>query len=427
MTLAGRFNNWWKIKPTVSSNKYMTRRDNMITQEAIARHEKITGHSLFSPSSMHRIINCPASIGEVLRTPLQARSEYADHGSLLHDIIAKATTQDKIPAETYIKRQLSIEEKDKELLYTCLAYFNSITPDDGHRMLTEQLVRLDTWGLPEVYGTLDKGIVTPYEVDVADWKFGAGVQVYAENNEQLLTYAAGIIGYPNPTCKTVRLHVIQPMLEHFDMWETSYDYLMEWVFGTLVPAIAATKEPSPAYGPGIKQCQFCNAKATCRARYDKNVMNAKEVYTAALKLEEKRPITAQEVAVVLQQSKELKKYISDLEKFAMSELAQGRQMPGFKLIRGRSDRKWVNEAAAAKWLRDYGGLTNIQLYKTKFLSPAQAEALAKSLKKDDDYNKLWDKPPGKLQVAPEDHKSPAVILDDPASAFAEFAGGDDDE
>lgn len=405
-----------------------------LSKEKIAEYEKTTGHSIYGPSGMARIMRCPASVSEALRAPLQRTSSYASHGTKLHDIIAKATLDPSKDSYTIVKRNLSIEQDDKVLLFDSLDYYydefmkfpsDTIAP----HVMTEQSVSLAKWGLPEVYGTADKTGVTRELIKVLDWKFGSGEQIYSENNEQLMTYAAGAIAELDaldlPSSFPVEIHVVQPALNHFDKWETTFGYLRDWVVDELTPAIRATQEVNPPYVPGYKQCLFCPAKATCHARHKAQLKTAEGVFENYALIEKTPPmVTHAQIAEFLKRVPELEKFIKDLRKYAQAAIMAGQEIPGFKIIRGKSNRKFKNDAQAAKWLRQYASMTNDQLYELKFVSPAKAEKANRSLKKDPDFASLIENPPGTLQLVLDSDPRPAVVFNDPASAFAGYIEDD---
>lgn len=322
------------------------------------------------------------------------------------------------------------------LLYDSLDYYYSeflkFSPTVLFNVFTEVIVHLKDWGLPEVYGTADKAAACPSVVKILDWKFGSGEQIYAENNEQLMTYAAGTLAELKsldlPQSFPIEIHVAQPALNHFDKWQTTFGYIQDWILNTLTPAIQATQQPNPQYVPGYKQCLFCPAKATCHARHTAQLKTAEDVFTNYALVEKTPPmVTHAQIAEFLTRVPELEKFIKHLRKYAEAAIMAGQEIPGFKIIRGKSNRKFKNEAQAAKWLKQYAGMTDDQLYKSSLVSPAQAEKVNRTLKKDPDFAHLVENPPGKLQLVTENDPRPAVVFNDPASAFAGYIENGEEE
>jgi hypothetical protein len=391
-----------------------------IKESDIKRRENQTGHAVFSPSQLYRIMLCPGSAVEATKAPLQPSSPYAARGTLLHDI-TKDIINNGFKLDGVKSYAKLTEEEDQGQVMDCVEYAWGLIHSnkfDGGTMWVEESVSLGSWGLPEVWGTSDFGGWTKdfSDVYVVDWKFGSGVQVFAENNEQGMAYAAGAIGYPNQF-QNVHIVVVQPPLNHFDEWIISGKDLAEWVFTTLGPALDLAREPNPRYNPGAKQCRFCPAGMTCRARYRKTLASAQEVFKVYSNLANVTPAELSEALVKL---RDVKTYASQIEKFAELELSHGRPFPGWKLVSGRSLRKWEDEEVAEAWLTGNSDIPRSKLYKKTFLSPAQAEKLDRRLKKDDNFHSLIIKPAGKNQLVSEDDPRPAVEPEhDATTAFAD--------
>lgn len=394
----------------------------MIDKKDILAREKKTGHAVFSPSQLYRIIACPASATEATRAPLTQPSSYALRGTMLHGIVADILLAG---FQTYGSKQFpKLEKEDQNQVLDCVDFAWSLREKgDPATMKIEQEINLGSWGLPEIWGTSDFSIVTLIRdaIHVTDWKFGSGVQVYAQDNEQLLAYAAGVIGYPN-NYKNVHIHVVQPPLNHYDEWVVEGDYMKTWMFDTLTPAIALAKGDDPEYNPGEKQCRFCPAGMTCRARYKATLKKAEEVFRVYSKMPN---VTPEELSYALEKCSEVSTYAKQIAKFAEVELMHGRTFPGWKLVSGRSLRKWKDEDDALNWLLGNSQLEEEQLYKKTPISPAQAEKLDRLLKKDPTFVQLIDKPAGKPQLVQESDPRPA--LEPNLEAAKAFEGYETDE
>ena len=370
-------------------------------------------HSQFSPSSMYRIIACPASVKEASFVPIQPPSSYADKGTLLHDAVTKVFDEGPSAFKKY-----QLESADRGYVEECIDYFHILKATCGNNIdvFQEKKFTLASWGVPEVWGTSDKGIHDHdnAHLHVIDWKFGHGVIVHAKDNEQLLTYAAGVVGYP-PYVEQITIHVVQPPLDHFDTFTCDADYLKKFVFDRMVPAIEEAKTSSPRYVPGQKQCRFCPASVRCQERYRSVMKQAAQVFKTYSAIPQ---VTNEQIGRALEDLKEVETYAKQLKIFAQTELASGRPVLGWKLVSGRSTRKWRDEKEAAEFLEG----REIDCWETTLISPSQAEKLDRMLKKDEDFAALVDKPPGKPQLADEKDKRPALEnVAEAAKAFADFA------
>lgn len=380
----------------------------------LTKISKATGHAALSPSQLPRILRCPASPRESTYAPIPEQSEYAALGELKHAAIEEVIKEGNLEV---LNKYNTLTLADKNDIADAYEYFLEIleTFNDTYEILLESQVSLAPFGLDMIYGTTDVIIrdIISGRIVVLDWKFGQGVQVYAEGNEQCLAYAAGAVGYPNNLYKQIEIHIAQPPLNHYDVWIVDKTDINEWVFEVLCPAIDKVWEPEPMYVPGEKQCRFCPAAMQCKARHSAQQSNATAIFKGFAIL----PQTSKEqLADLLAKSKELKQYIKQIEKYAEDEILRGRPFPGKKAVRGRSTRKWKDEVTAFNWLRKYSDIELGDLYTKKFISPAQVEKLARTLKKDEDFKKLIVKPEGALIVVDSDDKRPAVELEGPAGS-----------
>ena len=376
----------------------------MFDIERAKQMEKATGHSYCSPSQLYRIILCPGSLGEATKAPIQPPSQYANEGTRKHGLTFKLL-------DTGSKAVLAgeIEEVRQEIL-ACQDYVKDLEKCKRKqigRWWNEKVVDLSPWGFPDIWGTSDFGYLwNDGRVDVIDWKFGSGVTVYAKDNAQLMTYAAGAIGYPDDKNLTIHLHIVQPPVNHFDEYVISFTDLEKWVFETLEPALITAKEPNPPFKAGEYQCKFCPASMTCKFRYQDAVKKAKEVF--GVYKQDLSTVNKTQLANIMEKINDIKSYASQIAIFATNELAAGKDFPGYKLVSGRSNRSWVDEDKTLDWLKGNSSIAEDQLHKKKLVSPAQAEALDRHLKKDSTFENLYHKPQGKPQL---------VTVDDPRKAL----------
>lgn len=375
-------------------------------------------HSNFSPSRLHRIIKCPGSVElidslTITKTiPKETVSTYAAEGTRLHGLTENYFMQGSIALK-------NLEIEDKYLITECIDYLGTVIASKGHQSLdlySERKVTLENWGIPDVWGTLDYTVIDPIKrhIDIFDWKFGSGVTVYAEENPQLLAYAAGAIKWPT-TINSITLHIVQPAIEHFDSWNLTTNDLYEWVHGVLAIAINKTISCHEFY-PGDEQCRFCEAKNHCRARFD-------FVQDMAVKLFKANETLAtcpkpEELIKLLEQAPLVEKTVKDIYNYVQREMEKGIHYPGLKLVYGRSNRAWIDEKETIKWLAEN---TNIEeLYNSKLKSPAMLEKELKALKSNDEFKKLYHNPQGKVTVVSENDKREAIKVSADTTAVDVF-------
>jgi len=164
-------------------------------QKLIDKRQEATGHAVASPSQLHRIIACPASLKESLHAPIPKQSIYAKIGTLKHELTAHLA-EGHTPWKEKDGYEFTVE--DYQDIDVCLEFADELRDQvkyDGKKYYEywEKLVTLDDLGMPMIYGTSDLIIGNSKQLHVVDWKFGKGIQVFADENPQLMAYALGAI------------------------------------------------------------------------------------------------------------------------------------------------------------------------------------------------------------------------------------------
>ena len=372
-------------------------------------------HSNYSPSRLSRIIACPGSVelienlmstGEVGE---QEPSIYASDGTMLHKVVDNYYVS---PGNHNSKALNGLEIDNRALILDAAEYLDLVFKGIGHYNLmasSEISVDLKSWGIPDVYGTLDYviGDLVKRHVHVLDWKFGAGVTVYAKDNPQLLAYAAGVVKWPT-TIQDVTIHIVQPAIDHYDAWKCSINELYDWVHGTL--AIALNKCHSSGtdqFVPGVEQCRWCEAKNHCETRITFAQETAIKLFDAKEKLA--TCPTIEDLIELVEMAPLVEGAIKSIRLYLQTELEKGRPVPGLKLVRGRANRKWVNENDAITWLAKNTSVE--ELFKSKLRSPSQFEKEVRTLKKSEGFKKLYETPDGKITMVPKSDGRPAIQTD----------------
>ena len=157
------------------------------------KHSTVVGGS-----TAKRVMNCPGSVALVAKMPPQPSSTYADKGTLLHNVISEVLDQNVAPhslvGTTYAEHVLDEDMLD-EKIFPALAALDVIDPDKQMEFAVETSVSFGKW-LPDAFGSADFLGRIGTKAVVLDWKFGDGVAVDAEDNEQLMFYAAAAMRSP---------------------------------------------------------------------------------------------------------------------------------------------------------------------------------------------------------------------------------------
>ena len=328
-------------------------------------HSKIVGGS-----TAKRVINCPGSVALVAKMPPSPSSTYADKGTLLHNVISEVLDQDVAPhslvGTTYAEHMLDEDMLD-EKIFPALAALDAIDPDKQMEFAVETSVGFGKW-LPDVFGSADfLGRIGTTAV-VLDWKFGDGVIVSAEENEQLMFYAAAAMRSPEAAwvfdgATEIELIIVQP--PEVRRWKTTPKRIRSFEL-SLKRAVKASAAPDAPLKAG-DHCRFCAAKPLCP------VMTGAVDRAVRIQLTEIKPDL---IGAYLKNAELLDDWIKELRGLAMQMMESGVKVPGWKPVAKRSIRKWTNEDKAAAALTALG----LDPFKQEILSPAQAEKALKPTK-----------------------------------------------
>ena len=266
--------------------------------------------------------------------------------------------------------------------------------------------------VPDGFGTGDFLLVADKELNVVDFKYGRGVAVYADHNPQMMLYALGALNLFDCLydIEQVTMTIFQPRLSSISTWTISTAELYQWAEEVLKPKAELAAKGEGDFVSG-SWCRFCKARNTCRARAESFLELARmEFQPPAL-------LSDEEVAEVMEKADELSKWASDVMAYAQAEaIENGKHWNGYKLVEGRSVRKFSDEAkveAAAKEA-GYTDIYNKSLITlTAFEKLMGKEAFAEIL------GQYVTKPAGKLTLVPVSDKRPEVTVNTVNDEFME--------
>lgn len=369
-------------------------------------------HARFSPSSGKRYLSCPPS----LRLEEQFEDEqspYAAEGSaghamaeyLINKHLKKRTRR---PVSDYYTEELM--EAVEEYASYCIGQIEQARAVCGSPFISvEQKVSLEEH-IEGCFGTADMVIVTDGKLQIIDLKLGKGVVVDAEENIQLMIYGQGVLDMVSALydISTVELTIVQPRLEHFSTWEISADDLRKWTAEVLEPRARMALAGEGEYKAG-DHCRFCRARFKCRARADEYLKLAQAEFA------EPPLMSDEEIAEVLKKADALKRWAEEIYTYAQNEaVVNHKEWPGFKLVLGRSNRKYTDETDAAEAAKK-AGYTDI--YKQSLIGITEMEKLMGKKKFNEILGNYVYKPDGKVTLVPDSDKREAVKT---ATAEADF-------
>ena len=339
---------------------------NIVVQTLIDK--QMNHSSIVGGSTAKRVINCPGSVALVQRMPPQGSSKYADEGTLLHNVIADIHLNYSDWASylgTKYQDQVLTQELIDDKLKPALDLLAEVDPDDQMQIGVEKRVGFGDL-LPGVFGSCDLLGRIGNRAYVIDWKFGSGVAVSAEENEQLMFYAAAAMRTPETQwafegCDEIELIIIQPPV--IRRWVTTAERIRQFE-RELVQAVNLSAKPDAPLKTG-DHCRWCSAKPICPAMNGDIERETQRV----IKL-----LTPDELGACLTRADTLEAYIADLRALAFKALENGGKVDGYKLVAKRVARQWINDGAV---LELYG----VAAYKpNELLSPAQLEKVLKTRK-----------------------------------------------
>lgn len=372
----------------------------------------MAAHSVFPPSSAKRYLNCPPALKleqqfEDEQSPYAAEGS-AGHALAEHLIKKHLKIRTKRPVSDYYSDEL-VEAVDDYVAY-CVEQIEEAKRECKTPVFEVERRTDISMHIAGCFGTADMVIVTDRKIHVIDLKLGKGVMVDAEHNEQLMLYGLGVLDFYEVLydIETVELTIVQPRLEHFSTWEIPVDDLKAWASEELEPKAEMALAGEGEYKAG-DHCRFCKARFTCRARAEEYLK------LAQMEFAEPALLSDEEIAEVLLKADALKKWAEEIYAYAQNEaVVNHRQWPGFKLVLGRSNRKYTDEGEVAEAAKK-AGFTDI--YKTSLIGITEMEKLMGKQVFHEILGNLVYKPDGKVTLVPESDKREAVKT---ATAEADF-------
>lgn len=338
-------------------------------------------------------------------------SEYADEGTLAHDISELLILRHlrRVHEQGFIIKLTELQKSKhytNDLYQDCVVFAafvirKYLQVKKSHRnaqIFLEIKVSIDPF-LKEAYGHLDILLIADYYLCIIDLKYGRGVKVDAELNDQLRMYVLGVILtfaliFDFFDCDMI---IYQPRLDNITEWYQTHEEILFWAQNIMRPAALLALEGKGEYQAG-DHCQFCKARKQCRvnAFYRLELVEEFNFKPAPL-------LSMDEIAKILPRISEIIKWLDAVKEFALSEALKGKMIPGHKMVRGKGYRYFTNPKKVEKILIDAGYKeTDIIMRELKTLTSLE-EKLGK---KDFNFylNNWIDKAPGKPALVPADDK-----------------------
>lgn len=360
-------------------------------------------HALLSASSAYRWMACPPS-AKLASSYKDESSTYAAEGTDAHSLCEyKLKTalgrkaDDPTEDLTYFNEEMDASS-DAYAGYALEQLEAAKKGTADPVVLIEQQVDFSRW-VPQGFGTVDCVIVANKVLTVIDFKYGQGVLVEAANNPQMMCYALGALTMMDALydIEEIIMTIFQPRRDNISSFRLSVKTLYDWAEKELKPKAHLAFEGKGDYAAG-DWCRFCKAKVDCRARAEANLALAK------FDFEMPPTLSDADIEAILPMLDDLTSWAADLKDYALSRALSGKVWHGFKLVEGRSNRRYLNEEAVAQTVIDAG----FDPYEKKLLGIIAMQKLLSKKRFEELLGSLIEKPQGKPSLVPESDKRPAI-------------------
>ena len=318
----------------------------------------MSAHSIFSPSASSRILNCPPSLMLCAKADDQS-SPYAAEGTCAHELCAylvekalgRKTRDPTGDLDYYNEEMQSCAESYASFVMEEYEKAKASCPDA--QVFVEQRVDISRW-VPRCGGTADCIILSDMMVEVIDYKHGTGIPVSATSEEfggntQLMCYCLGVLEMFDGIydIDAVKMVIFQPRRENLSEYTMSKEELLRWADEVLAPIAKLALDGKGDFKAG-DHCRFCKVKATCRKRAEYNLEAAKYDFEPPAELED------HEIDAILMMVDHLTEWAKDVKEYALAQALRGTAYEHFKVVEGRSNRKYTSEEDVAKTVEAAG-------------------------------------------------------------------------
>ena len=382
-------------------------------------------HAKLSSSASKRWLGCPGSVKLSEHYP-NGSSIYADEGTIAHGMAEGMISKNDKLVQKYEVEAAKFYGEHPELNGTFLEmkmilqpyvdyvfeeYAAQVHEDGAAQLMTEERVDLTEY-IPGGFGTSDVVILRQGRLRIIDLKYGKGVSVSAEDNPQLKLYALGTLARFDMLydIEDVVMTIYQPRLDNVSTDTIKAKDLYAWGEEVIKPgAQLALSEDAPVHAGDW--CQFCPARYDCKERA-RDAMELQK-YLGQMVL------SPEEIAEILGKIDRLTKFAEDIKDSALTKALDGEEIPGWKVVEGRSIRKYVGSEEEIVRQCEGAGYDQALLYERKLLTITNMEKLMGKKQFAEVLGAYVEKPEGKPTLAPESDKRPAITNNSAAEDFAD--------
>ena len=362
-----------------------------------------TNHAVLSASSSERWLKCPPS-ARLCESYEDKGSNYAAEGTSAHSLCEARLKQALgIPTEDPTENLSWYNEEMEECAQGYASYVTELLAEakkvcKDPLVMIEQRVDFSRW-VKDGFGTADSILIADKVMHICDYKHGLGVEVSAEGNSQLRLYALGALEIFDCIydIDEVCMHIYQPRKSNISVDTISKEDLYKWAEEVVVPQAELAYNGLGDFSCG-EHCRFCKAKAKCRERANANMK------LAEYEFQEPAVLDDEEIADILGRVDALISWASDVKEFALRQAISGKEWPGWKMVEGRSIRKYTNEALVASTVEGAG----FDPYEKKVLGITAMQKMLGKTRFEELLSPYLEKPQGKPTLVPASDKRPAL-------------------
>lgn len=364
-------------------------------------------HALLSASGSHKWLKCPPSARLEEKFP-DKTSEFMEEGTLAHEIAefkVKSYFLEPIPKATYTRRLNKFKKEarfDNEMLIhtdTYLEYIKGEAMQSNSKpfIVVEQKIDFNKY-VPEGFGTADCVLINGNTLQVIDFKYGKGVKVDAEDNPQMKLYALGVLEQYGMlyNIQNIKMSIVQPRIDNVSSYEMPVENLIEWGENVVKPQAQKAFMGLGEYLQG-EHCKFCKAKGACEFRAKENMQIVEEIQKTT------GVVSNAELGEMITKTDGIEQWLKDIKTYALEQLLKGHEVPGWKAVEGKSNRKLVDVDKAFEIL-EANGYDSAILYEKKPLTLTQLEKTIGKSKIAEAIGDYIEKPKGAPTLAKESDK-----------------------
>lgn len=375
----------------------------------------MSDHAVLSASGSHRWLNCLPSARlelEFENSESNAAAEgTAAHALCEHKLKKALHMRSKRPVSVYNSDEME-EHSDTYVEFVMEQFELAKQSCTDPLILIEQRLDFSCY-VPQGFGTGDCIIIGDKKLHIIDFKYGMGVLVDAVGNPQMKLYALGALEIYDSLydIEEVSMTIFQPRRENVSTWTIPVKELKDWAENELKPKAKKAYEGEGDYLPG-EWCTFCRAAVKCRARAEEKLKLAQ--------MEFKLPplLTDSEIEEVLSKLSDLTKWANEIIAYATdTAVNHGKEWHGFKVVEGRSIRKYKDEEAVAEAAKANGYK---DIYRQSLINLTEMQKLMGKKKFEQILGGLIHKPPGKPTLVPNSDKRPAMNISNVKNEFNEI-------